>query len=121
MTTRAYTVLEAANGGKEMVVEWAGLLNGENGAPVILSGPARTFFWEVTGTFGTGGSVSMRGAASAIYSTLIQVNNSAATFTAAGATATRGSPRRVAPFVTAGDGTTNLTVRLYCTLSTPDG
>ena len=100
-------------------VTWANMLNGDTGsgltAPTL---PDKTM--TVRGTFGAGGSVSLKGTDSGdagAVSTWDVLNDSrgegnALTFTARDTRIVLENPAQVAPHVTAGDGTTSLTVVL---------
>lgn len=88
---------------------WAGLL----GSPVDqgsgYAGDWSTAFFQASGTFGAGGSVQIEGS----NDNATWVKLSPAALTAAGLFAALGvteRPKFVRPSVTAGDGTTNLTV-----------
>ncbi len=66
----------------------------------------------VSGTFGAGGSITMQGSNDGTdWFALTDDANVALTFTAAGGDKANQNYRLVRPNVTAGDGTTNLTVR----------
>lgn len=96
------------------LVTWAGLLNGDTGGPVDLPAfPDRTF--QVIGTFGVGGSVTMEGSnAGAVYAALTDPQGNAITKTAAAIETVVETPKFSRPNVTAGDGTTSITVSMYC-------
>ncbi len=103
-------------GRRTVKVTWTGLLNGDTGAWVTLRGMTDKTV-QVKGTWGTGGSLSMEGSNDG--STAFVVNDTRgetnpATLTAASTAiltlAEHGAAIR--PNVTAGDGTTNLTLIL---------
>lgn len=102
MATTALT-LDAPNTPK-----WSAVPNGNQGAGWRLP-PFRTAFFEATGTFGAGGSVQLEGSNDGTnYFKL-----SPAALTAAGvfaALANNEYPMFIRPNVTAGDGTTAITV-----------
>lgn len=97
-------------------VVWTGLLNGDTGAPVEMGDWAdRTV--QITGTFGVGGSVNLEGSCdktteTPTYFILTDPQGTAITKTAAAGEVFEESPLLIRPNVTAGDGTTSLTVKL---------
>lgn len=97
---------------------WTGLLNGDSGAPVEMGDWAdRTV--QIYGTFGAGGSINMEGSCdkateTPTYSILTDPQGNAVTKTAAAIEVFEESPLIIRPNVTAGDGTTSLTVKLVC-------
>lgn len=95
------------------LVTWSGLLNGDTGTRVSYTDfPDRTV--QFLGTFGTGGSVSFEGSNDGTnWVVLTDPQGNAITKTAAGIEAVTETPRYVRPSVTAGDGTTNLTVIMF--------
>lgn len=100
--------------GSAYIITWENMANGDVGEPVQFAGaPDRSA--HVHGTFGAGGSVSLQGSNEPIpsnYATLNDPFGNAATLTAAGIKAIGELVRYIRPSVTAGDGTTSLTVRL---------
>lgn len=95
-------------------VTWADMANGDVGEAVgIDKAEWSDRLMQVTGTFGSGGSVSGEGTLDgANFATLTQPANTALTFTAAGIKAVVEAAASFRPHVTAGDGTTALTVTL---------
>lgn len=95
-----------------VLMTWAGLLNGDDGGPVELpSFPDVSV--QITGTFGTGGSVTLLGSNDGTnYVALTDPQGNAITKTAAGLEQVEELVRYIKPSVTAGDGTTSLTVTL---------
>lgn len=89
---------------------WTGLLNGDTGSPQTgASLPDKSV--QVSGTFGTGGSCSLKGSNDGVtYFTLTDPQGNALVFTAAGMEQIAENPRYMRPEVTAGDGSTSLTV-----------
>jgi hypothetical protein len=88
-------------------VTWAAVPNGNQGDSIAEDWASA--FFQVTGTFGAGGSVQIEGSNDG--STWVKL--SPAALTAAGLFAALGAterPKFVRPNVTAGDGTTALTV-----------
>lgn len=70
---------------------------------------------QITGTFGTGGSVTIQGSNDdgTTWATLTDPLGNNLTFTAAGMKQITELPQYIRPFVTAGDGTTSLNVYLH--------
>jgi hypothetical protein len=103
----------ARNGGV-VWAQWTGLLNGDTGDWVGEPDYClRTF--QVFGTFGSGGSVSIDGSNDQTptnYAVLSNWQGTALTTNAATFLTSRDLPMWVRPRVTAGDGTTNLTVTM---------
>lgn len=98
---------------------WTALLNVDTGAALDAGTlPDKTI--TVRGTFGVGGSVSLKGSDSADATAVTGwdiLNDSrgegnSLTFTARDTRVVLENPARLAPHVTAGDGTTSLTVVL---------
>lgn len=91
---------------------WTGLLNGDTGLPqtgALL--PDKSV--QVSGTFGVGGSVSIKGSNdNATWFTLTDPQGNALVFTAAGMEQISENPQHMMPEVTAGDGSTSLTVTI---------
>lgn len=98
-------VKESANG---KLATWASAANGDTGQPLsYVDFGDKTF--AVTGTFGVGGSVSLKGSNDGTnYFVLTDHLGNALTFTAAGMKAITENPTYIRPEVTAGDGTTAL-------------
>ena len=113
MATRTPTITYAPNGHRNAVqVTWSGLLNGDDGAPFEGADFAdRTV--DIGGTFGAAGSVTFEGANASSYVALTDLQGNAITKTAAGIEKVTETPRFTRPRVTAGDGTTSLTVTLF--------
>lgn len=92
--------------------QWTGLLNGDDGNP---ESPGRLSdrSIQVSGTFGAGGSVSIQGSNDGINWVILRAPDSTPlTFTAADLKEILENTQYVRPVVTAGDGTTSLTVNL---------
>ena len=115
MATRAPTIIQpgAVEVDHATLVTWSGLLNGDDGTRVTLSDfPDRTV--QFLGTFGTGGSVSFEGSNDGTnWLVLTDPQGNAITKTAASMEFVTETPLYVRPRVTAGDGTTDLTVILF--------
>lgn len=97
----------------EVLVVWTGLLNGDQGAPVELEDfTERTV--NITGTFGAGGSINIEGNLDGTNNAILtDPQGNAITKASAAIERIQEVTRQVRPNVTAGDGTTNLTVTLY--------
>ena len=89
---------------------WSNLANGDDGQPARYSGSGdRTV--QVLGIFGSGGSVTIEGTLDGTnWATLHDTGGSDLTFTSAGIEAVLENCLSVRANVTAGDGTTDLTV-----------
>jgi hypothetical protein len=111
MATRNVSAQELTNA---KLVTWTGLLNGDDGQPFESAEFAdRTA--QVTGTFGAGGSIQMEGSNNnSDWAILADPQGNPLTFTSARIEQLLELPRYVRPRVTAGDGTTNLVVTMYC-------
>ena len=96
-----------------MRATWSGLLNGDVGAPIDW--PAyMDRSAQVVGTFGAGGSVSIEGSNDGVnFAQLSNPRGNAMAVTAAGLEQIEDCAYSMQPRVTAGDGTTNLTVILF--------
>lgn len=95
------------------LVQWTGLLNGDDGAPVEFDAFADRSV-QVTGTFGTGGNCRIQGSniGDPNWAVLTDPQGNALNISAAGLEAISELARYVRPLITAGDGTTNLTVTM---------
>ena len=98
----------------DMLVTWTPLALNDTGAPLDAPAyPDRTF--QVIGTFGVGGSVTLEGSnAGVTYFPITDPQGNNITKTAAAGETAMETPKFTRPNVTAGDGTTSLTVSLYC-------
>jgi hypothetical protein len=113
MAVRTPTLSYYPNGAQNTVVAvWTGLLNGDTGLPVDLPEfPDKSF--QITGTFGAGGSVNCEGSNDGTnYLPLTDPQGNAITKTATAIEVAEESTRYTRPNVTAGDGTTSLTVTM---------
>lgn len=96
-----------------VVVTWAGLANGDTGAPVEYGGYADRSA-QVTGTFGTGGTAKIEGSNDGTnFAQLHDPGQTAIGFQAAGLLAVAEATRSIRPNISAGDGDTDLTVTLF--------
>ena len=97
-------------GNTVVVYTWTPLTNGDSGAPV--SGPGwadRTF--QVEGTFGAGGTLIVEGSNDGVnYRTLDDPFGNALSITAVGVKQLTEVTLYVRPRISAGDGTTSLTI-----------
>jgi len=113
MTTRTatYPAIKNANAKR---IKWTGLLNGDVGDGVEYNQYGDRSV-QVTGTFGAGGSVSLKGSndGGTTWVVLTDPQGNALTFTAAGLEAVSEFTQLIRPEVTAGDGTTSLTVNVF--------
>jgi hypothetical protein len=115
MAERTPAIIQPGKQGMDhsTLVTWSGLLNGDNGSAVSLTDyPDRTI--QIVGTFGSGGSVTFQGSNDGVnYIALTDPQGNALTKTAAALELVAETPRFVRPTVTAGDGTTDLTVVMF--------
>ena len=113
MATRAYSWIETpydAHGVR--LIQWTGLLNGDDGTP-FLGAPFNDRSIQVLGTFGVGGTLVMEGANAMLSPTwhgLADPQGNALSFTSGRTEAVLEVTTQIRPRVTAGDGTTTLTV-----------
>ncbi len=116
-------VTEKTNGAAWLVT-WGPMANGDVGDPVQLPEFADKSV-HVTGTFGTGGSVAIEGdnekapGTAANFVALHDPSGTTIAITAAACKAVLENTVSVRPHVTAGDGTTALTVRMLFHLPHP--
>ena len=112
MATRNGTIADISESGKAKLIRWTGLLNGDDGSPADWVDYADRCF-QVTGTFGTGGSLTVEGSNDGVtFSALADPQGNALTFTSTKIEQALELPRYVRPRVTAGDGTTSLVCSL---------
>lgn len=110
MTTRTATITYDTN---RATVVWTGLLNGDDGS--VFEG----YDWadaavQITGTFGVGGSINITGSNDGTnYVVLTDPQGNAITKTSAAIEQVSEGVKSFKPVVTAGDGTTSLTVTMY--------
>lgn len=114
MAVRTPTVTPAPNGNTNGILYvWTGLLNGDTGTPVEGVDFADQTV-QVGGTFGVGGSVTLEGSNdNATFFALTDPQGNAITKTGAALEVIEEAPRYVRPNVTAGDGSTSLTVTIW--------
>ncbi len=112
MAIRNATIEDVSPNGKAKLVTWTGLLNGDEGAAADWVEYSDRCF-QVTGTFGAGGSVTIQGSNDGTnWASLADPQGNALTFTSQKIEQALELPRYVRPTVTAGDGTTSLVVTL---------
>ena len=118
MATRAFTLSDVVSG-SSTVVTWTGLLNGDDGDPFTRSSIYSDRSVQVLGTVGAGGTVSLEGSnvttptVNGDWFIMNDPQGNALTFTTnTSGKAVLENVRHIRPRVTAGDGTTNLTVHL---------
>jgi len=111
---RAASRAEVPSAISACVITWAGLDSDDSGEPVeLVDYPDRTL--TITGTFGAGGSISLQGSNDGTnWFSITDPQGNAITKTAAAMELVVETPRYMRPIVTAGDGTTSLTVQLFC-------
>lgn len=121
MATRAVTITPATPDDQSAhVAVWAGLLNGDDGAPVkMASSQDRSV--QYNGTFGAGGSIQLEGSNDVVANGSVPTNwfllntpqGTTGAKTANGIVQIEEATLWVRPRVTAGDGTTTLTASLF--------
>lgn len=114
MATRTPTITYAPNGHRNFaLVQWAGLLNGDDGAP-FEAGDFIDASIQFQGTFGVGGSIQLEGNNDgANYQLLTDPQGNDIVKTAADLEQVTECVRNYRPRVTAGDGTTALVATLW--------
>lgn len=94
------------------VATWASLANGDSGEPLEMPGSSDRSA-QVTGTFGAGGNCRIEGSNDGTnYAVLTDSSGDALDITAARIAIVMELTRFIRPRITAGDGTTSLTVSL---------
>ncbi len=112
MAIKAGVMTNIAESDRAKLVTWAALANGDSGDPVQWVDYADRCF-QVTGTFGTGGSITLKGSNDGTeFLALTDPQGNALTFTSAKIEQVLELPRYVKPVVTAGDVTTSLTATI---------
>lgn len=112
------TIVDISGNQKTYQVTWAAMANGDTGAPIqaqFIGYSDRVI--AVTGTFGAGGNMRCQGSldGGTVYHTLKDAFGTAINLTAAGIASITEVTQFVRPNITAGDGTTALTVTLQMT------
>ncbi len=113
MATRSYTVAPISTWkDKAHVITWAGLLNSDVGNPLEMPGSADRSV-QVSGTFGTGGNLRIQGSNDGSnWNVLTDPNGEDLDIVESDIAQIMESVRYIRPNVTAGDGTTDLTVSI---------
>lgn len=113
MATKAITGTPSPNINYQRV-SWLAMLNGDVGA-TWGGNDFQDRSVQVTGTFSTGGSVTIKGSndGGVTWSSLTDPLGNVLTFTAAGMKQITEVPELIRPEVTAGDGSTSLNVYLF--------
>ena len=96
------------------LLTWGPMANSDTGVSVSLPGNADKTI-QVTGTFGSGGSATLQGSNDNInFFALTDPTGTAIAITSAGIKAVTEAVAYIRPAITAGDGTTALTVVVFC-------
>lgn len=113
MTVKPWALLTAGAKISLRTITWAGLANADTGNPVDMRDHQDRCV-QITGTFGSGGSVSIEGSNDAGVTWVILTDplGNVLTFTGAGMKQITELPGLIRPHVTAGDGTTSLNIYL---------
>lgn len=114
MAERTPTRTDLKTGVPACIITWTGLLNTDTGSAIeLVDYPDKTV--TITGTFGTGGTLVMQGSNDGTnWFSLTDPQANAISKTAAAMEAILEAPRYMRPNVTAGDGSTSLTVQVCC-------
>lgn len=110
--TASVTKLETFGDTECNMVVWSGLLNGDTGSAIQMPGSADRSI-QITGTFGTGGSITIQGSNNGTdFVALTDPQGNAITKTSAAIEQVSEVTRYIRPSVTAGDGSTSLVVTM---------
>jgi hypothetical protein len=111
MATRAVTVEDISGDGSVKKFTWTGLANGDDGVPIDWAQWADRSI-QVLGTFGAAGNLRWLGSNDdgTTYATLTDPQGNALDITSAKIESITEISQKAKPSVTAGDGTTSLTV-----------
>jgi hypothetical protein len=114
LATRAYAHIkrpEDADGGGCRVIQWTGLLNGDDGQPFAVLPFSGSIIAVVSGTFGVGAVVNLEGNLDPVTPNWLVLPTAMQWTTAGGAVLKTVSdkPYQIRPKVASGDGTTSLT------------
>lgn len=111
MTTITHTRQDTKNS-KTILVSWLAMQNGDDGDPIPFSQYADKSV-QVTGIFGVGGVVTFEGSNDGVnYSPLTDAQGNDLNFTTSKIELVTEATFRVRPRVSAGDGTTSVSVTL---------
>src|SRR5581483_9056053 len=95
------------------VLTWGPMANGDVGSQISLPGNADKTI-QVTGTFGSGGSATLQGSNDGVnFFALTNPSGNTIALTSAGLQTVTEAVAYICPAVTAGDGTTSLTVAVF--------
>lgn len=112
MSVIAPTITKSGDGSC-ITVTWAAMANGDTGAPFYMSSWADRSI-QVAGTFGAGGNCKFQGSNNGTtYIVLTDPQGNALDITAAKIEAVTECVAQVQPNISAGDGTTALTVTMF--------
>ena len=112
-TTQGVVTISPDGDGSVVILSWPAVPNGNDGTFAEYSEYVDKSV-QVTGTFGVSGSVSLEGSNDGVnWFTLTRPGATALSFTAAGLAAVVEATKYIKPLVTAGDGTTSLTVTVF--------
>ncbi len=100
-------------------ITWANMANGDTGRPVVMPASADKTV-QVIGTLGAGGNCKIEGSndEGTTYATLNDADGAAADISALSIVLIRENPETIRPNISAGDGTTDLTVILVAKRTT---
>lgn len=122
MAVVAFTLTDVSEkgDGSALKIVWTPMLNGDTGAPVQFPKHNDKSI-HVSGTFGTGGSVAVEGSNNngASFVALRSPDSNTIAITSETIKAVLENTAQVRPHVTAGDGTTSLTVSMLFHFSNP--
>ena len=91
---------------------WSGLANGDDGEAITFSNYADRSV-QVTGAFGVGGKVAIQGSNDGVnWNTLTGLTSHDLEFSTSGISMISEISQYIRPVVTAGDGTTNVTITI---------
>jgi hypothetical protein len=101
-----------------VLITWTGLLNTDTGAPVAIPTLVEKSV-QLSGTLGVGGNARIEGSnhtSTPVWGTLKDADGADLNLNAIGMfRMVRETPYQIRPIITAGDGSTNLTVKLLLT------
>lgn len=113
MATRTHTATKLGERG-DLLVVWTGLLNTDDGSPFDLT-DCQDVSVQLVGTLGAGGTCLIEGAlytATPTYGTMQDLAGTALSLTALGFKRVGARTVLIRPRVSAGDGTTDLSLRM---------
>lgn len=106
--------------GGALKVVWSNMANGDVGSPVENAAYADRSV-QVSGTFGAGGTAVIEGTINeSTYATLNDMGAAALSLTSAAIKSIMDVPVKIRPSITAGDGTTSITVAMIMRRNTGD-